>query len=59
MGVSRSDRPRGRPGKEGVLVTPTYLPAASLIDDATGLRAELPAARFARSAAVPISAPGP
>jgi uncharacterized protein DUF1059 len=39
-------------------VTPTgYSPGASLIDEASGSRV-LPVARFARSAAVPASAPG-
>ena len=35
-----------------------YSPGASSLDEASGLRADLPVARFARSAAVPTSAPG-
>jgi hypothetical protein len=41
-------------------VTPTsYAPGASSIDDGAGLCADLPGARFARSAAAPMPAPGP
>ena len=41
-------------------MTPTgYSPGASSIDDAAGLRTDLPVARGARGAAVPVSAQGP